>query len=134
MASVNSVILEGNLTRDGELTYTASGVACLKLGLAYNRSYLDKGEWVKKVSYFEVVAWHELATRLQQYCTKGKGVRVVGRIEQDRWTGKDGKTNSAVKIVAEHIEVKPSYQKNEVKPQTNKAIQDELELEETIPF
>lgn len=131
MASVNSIIIEGNLTRDGELTYTASGVACLKLGLAYNRSYLDKGEWAKKTSFFEVVAWGELALRIQQYTTIGKGIRVVGRLEQDRWQGQDGQNRSAVKIVAEHIEVKPEYK---VKPQTSEATQDELELEETIPF
>ena len=134
MASVNSVIIEGNLTRDGELTYTASGVACLKLGLAYNRSYLDKGEWAKKTSYFEVVAWSELALRVQQYATKGKGIRVVGRLEQDRWQGQDGQNRSAVKIVAEHIEVKPEYKRSEVKPQTHGAPQDELDLEETIPI
>ena len=48
---------------------------------------------------------------------KGRGVRVVGRLKQDRWVGKDGKNYSKVKVVAEHIEFKPKFTNNKAKKQ-----------------
>ena len=58
--------------------------------------------------------WSNLAKLCGENGAKGRGVRVVGRIKQDRWVGTDGKNYSKVKVVAEHVEFKPIF-KN-VKP------------------
>jgi single-strand DNA-binding protein len=48
-----------------------------------------------------------------EYLKKGRGVRVVGRLKQDRWTDPDGKPRSRVEIVAEHVEFKPQIKKQD---------------------
>ena len=60
-----------------------------------------------EVSYFDVEAWGNLAKSCKNQLVKGSGVRIVGRLKQDRWNNEDGKAMSRVKIVAEHIEAKP---------------------------
>jgi len=59
------------------------------------------------VSYFDIEAWARLGSACAQNLKKGRGVRVVGRLKQDRWTDTEGKSHSRVKIVAEHVEFKP---------------------------
>ena len=62
----------------------------------------------KEVSYFDIEAWGKLAESVYAQGRKGRGCRVVGRLRQDRWDGDDGKKHSRVKIVADHIEYRPS--------------------------
>jgi single-strand DNA-binding protein len=57
MASENSVTLVGNLTKDPELRYTATGRGVASFGIAVNRRYQVNGEWQEQVSFFNVVAW-----------------------------------------------------------------------------
>ena len=59
------------------------------------------------VSYFDVTTWARLAEVCGEYLKKGRGVRVVGRLKQDRWTSPEGQGRSKVSIVAEHVEFKP---------------------------
>jgi single-strand DNA-binding protein len=59
------------------------------------------------VSYFDVEAWAKLGLACSQNLKKGRGVRVVGRLKQDRWQDPEGKARSRVMIVAEHVEFKP---------------------------
>ena len=105
MNSLNSVLLEGNLTRDPVLGETPKGTPVCTFGLAVNRYYRQEEETVKEVSFFEVETW----TRLAQYCEaqlkKGKAVRVVGHLKQERWEDQDGKPHSRIKIVGEHLEI-----------------------------
>jgi single-strand DNA-binding protein len=54
-----------------------------------------------------VTVWNRLAEVCKEYLAKGRGVRVVGRLKQDRWEDPEGKTRSKVHIVAEHVEFKP---------------------------
>lgn len=65
------------------------------------------------MSYFDVEAWSRLGSTCAQYLKKGRGVRVVGRLKQDRWIDPDGKPRAKVKIVAEHVEFKPQAAKRE---------------------
>jgi single-strand DNA-binding protein len=51
-----------------------------------------------------------------EYLKKGRGVRVVGRLKQDRWTDPDGKPHSRVEIIAEHVEFKPQLKKQDGSP------------------
>ncbi len=108
MNSLNSILVEGNLTRDPNLKTFISGNQVCHFTLATNRSYKNADEaYEKEVSYFDVEAWARLGETCSQYLKKGRGVRVVGRLKQDRWTDPDGKPHNRVKIVAEHVEFKP---------------------------
>ena len=105
--NLNSVIVEGNLTKNAEFDSTQKGTGFCTFSVATNR-YFKSGEEIQhEVSYFDVEAWGKLADTCRGLLVKGSGVRVVGRLKQDRWNSEDGKARSRVKIVAEHIEAKP---------------------------
>jgi single-strand DNA-binding protein len=109
MNNLNSILLEGNLVADPELRYTPKGAAVCSFRVACNRFYKQDEELQKEVSYFDVTAWNRQAEVCNEYLTKGRGVRVVGRLKQDRWEDAEGKTRSKVHIVAEHVEFKPKF-------------------------
>jgi single-strand DNA-binding protein len=109
MNNLNSILLEGNLVADPELRYTPKGAAVCSFCVACNRFYKQEEEFQKEVSYFDITAWNRLAEVCNEYLTKGRGVRVVGRLKQDRWEDAEGKTRSKVHIVAEHVEFKPKF-------------------------
>ena len=64
-----------------------------------------------EVSYFDVEVWAKLAENCQTNLEKGRGVRVVGRLKQDRWQDDEGKGRPKIKIVGEHVEFKPQFKK-----------------------
>ena len=113
MNNLNSILLEGNLVRDPELSYTAAGKPVCTFSVASNRFWKQGEELQKEVSYFEVTTWAKLAEACGEYLAKGRGVRVVGRLKQDRWQDTEGKTHSKVHIVAEHVEFKPQLKRVE---------------------
>lgn len=108
MNSLNSILVEGNLVRDPSTKTLSSGNQVCDFTLATNR-YHKSGEqgMEEEVSYFDVEAWSRLGATCSQYLKKGRGVRVVGRLKQDRWTDPEGKSRTKVKIVAEHVEFVP---------------------------
>ena len=112
MNSLNSVLLEGNLTRDPDLRYTPSGTAVGSFSLASNRSVKKGDGYEEEVSVFEIEAWSRLAETCNEHLKKGRGVRVVGRLKQDRWE-QDGQSRSKVKIVAGHVEFEPKLKTEE---------------------
>ena len=107
MNNLNSILLEGNLCREPELRYTPQGTPICTLVVASNRSYKLDGERVEEVSFVEGVTAGKLATVCAEHLTKGRGVRLVGRIKQERWEDASGNTRSKVVIVAEHVEFQP---------------------------
>jgi single-strand DNA-binding protein len=107
MNNLNSILLEGNLVRDPEIGYTPKGAPVCNFTVACNRYYKQGEELEEEVSYFDVTVWNRLAEVCKEYLAKGRGVRVVGRLKQDRWEDPEGKTRSKVHIVAEHVEFKP---------------------------
>ena len=107
MNNLNSVLIEGNLTRDPELSYTGKGTAVAKLSVANNRYFKQEDELQKETSFFDVTVWGRQAEVCEQYLKKGRGVRVVGRLKQDRWQDPEGNPHSRVEIVAEHVEFRP---------------------------
>ena len=104
MNNLNSILIEGNLARAPEMRSTPKGVNVCTFPLASNRFYKQDAVMEKEVSFFDVQTWAKLAERVEQLGKKGRGVRVVGRLKQERWQGQDGKTQSKVVIVAEHVE------------------------------
>lgn len=111
MNSLNSIIVEGNLTRDPEYRLTPKGTAVCMFSVASNRYYKKDEETQQETSFFNVETWAKLAESCNQYLNKGRGVRVIGRLKQDRWTNPEGKNREKIKIVAEHIDFKPQYKK-----------------------
>jgi single-strand DNA-binding protein len=107
--NLNSILIEGNLVRDPELSYTTKGTAVCKFSVASNRFFKQEQEMQKEVSFFDVSTWARLAEVCGEYLKKGRGVRVVGRLKQDRWTDQEGKPHSRVHIIAEHVEFKPQF-------------------------
>jgi single-strand DNA-binding protein len=93
--------------QDAELKYTQKGAAVCTFVLASNRYFKQDDETQKEVAFFEVTSWARLAEVCGEYLKKGRGVRVVGRLKQDRWTSPEGQGRSKVSIVAEHVEFKP---------------------------
>ena len=110
--NLNSLLIEGNLVRDPELSYTPKGTAVCKFTVACNRFFKQDEETQKEVSFFDVTAWTRLAEVCGEYLKKGRGVRVVGRLKQDRWTDSDGKPRSRIIVIAEHVEFKPQIKKD----------------------
>ncbi|HEU5449286.1 MAG TPA: single-stranded DNA-binding protein, partial [Acidimicrobiia bacterium] len=84
MSAGNSITIVGNITRDPELRYTPSGQANVRLGVAVNRKWQDRssGEWQEATSFFDVIAWRELAENVNESLKKGARVIVTGRLEQ----------------------------------------------------
>ena len=111
MKMLNSIILEGRMTNKPVLKVTPKGTAICTFSIGTNRTCQEDNEFVQEASFFNVEAWARLAEQCEQYGIKGRGVRVVGRLKQDRWTGSDGKNYSKVKIIAEHLEFKPFIKK-----------------------
>ena len=108
MNQLNSIILEGNVVRQAELSEPAKGFKVCKFPLAVNRfTKNSSGESFEEVSFFDVEAYGKMAEVCEKQSLKGRGVRVVGRLKQNRWKDNDGKNVSKVFIVAEHIEYKP---------------------------
>ena len=107
MNNLNSILLEGNLTRDPELRYTPKGTPVCTLVLSSVRTYKLDGERHEEVSFIEASTAGKLATVCAEHLQKGRGVRVVGRIKQERWEDADGNTRSKVLIVSEHVEFQP---------------------------
>jgi len=105
MATVNKVMLLGNLTRDPELRYTPQGAAVCEFSLALNRSYTNKqtGQRVDEVSYIDCVAWGRTAEISAEYLKKGRQVFVEGRLTQDRWESQDGKKMSKIRVTCEQV-------------------------------
>ena len=107
----NEVVLVGNMTRDAELRFTASGQATASFGLAVNRRWqnFQTKEWEERTSFFDVMCWRELAENVSESITKGSRVIVVGRLEQRTWETKEGDKRSKVEIVASAIGPDLSY-------------------------
>jgi single-strand DNA-binding protein len=112
MNNLNSILIEGNLVRDPLYRATAKGTSLCTFCLASNRYYRQDSQMEKEVSFFEVETWAKLAENCGNLGRKGRGVRVVGRLKQDRWTGTDGKPRSKITIVAEHVEFRPEFKKD----------------------
>ena len=95
----------GNLTKDVELKYTASGAAVANFGLAVNRTYTNSdGEKTEEVCFIDMVAWNRLAEVAGEYLSKGSPVFVEGRLQMDSWEDQDGKKRSKLKVIAQNIQ------------------------------
>lgn len=113
MASLNKVLLIGNLTRDPELRYIPNGSAVASFTLAMNRVYkLQTGEKKEEVSFIKVVVWGRMAEVCGEYIKKGSPVFVEGRLQSRSWDGPDGQKRSAVEVIALNVQFLSSGQRS----------------------
>ena len=108
MNNLNSLIIEGNVVKTGNVVEPVSGFKKCLFPVAVNRWYKTKdGNGATEVSYFDVETYGKMAETCAQQAVKGRGVRIVGRLKQDRWNDSDGRAHSRIFVIAEHIEYKP---------------------------
>jgi single-strand DNA-binding protein len=101
MASVNKVILVGNLGRDPELRYTQGGAAVANFSLATNEKWRDKeGNNQERTEWHRIVVWGRTAENCAQYLHKGSSVYIEGRLQTREWEDKDGNKRSTTEINA----------------------------------
>jgi single-strand DNA-binding protein len=105
MASLNRVMLIGNLTRDPEQRFTPKGTAVVEIGLAINRRYLVENETKEEVTYVDITFWGRQAETINQYCKKGRSLYVEGRLQLDTWDDKTtGQKRSRMRVVGESFQ------------------------------
>jgi single-strand DNA-binding protein len=105
MASVNKVILLGNLGRDPELRHTGSGKAVATLNLATTDSWTDQsGERQERTEWHRVVVWGRPAESCAQYLKKGRQVFIEGRIQTRKWQDQEGKDRYSTEVVADRVQ------------------------------
>ena len=104
MASVNKVILIGNLGRDPELRYTQTGQAVANFTLATSDRWNDRdGNAQERTEWHRIVVWAKQAENCAQYLSKGRSVYVEGRIQTREWEDKEGNKRHTTEIVAQNV-------------------------------
>ena len=105
MASLNKVLLMGNLTRDPELRYTPSGTAVADFAIAINRKYTTaSGDKKEDTCFVDVTLWGRRAEVVNQYLKKGSPLFVEGRLHLDRWESPEGQKRSKLKVVGQNFQ------------------------------
>jgi single-strand DNA-binding protein len=106
MASVNKVILLGNLGRDPETRYTTGGEAVTNLNIATSEQWKDKsGEKQEKTEWHRVVLFGRTAEIAGEYLKKGRSVYIEGRLQTRKYTDKDGVEKYSTEIVGDRMQL-----------------------------
>jgi single-strand DNA-binding protein len=106
MASLNKVMLIGNLGKDPEVRYTAAGTAVASFSVATSEKYKNKsGEWEEKTEWHNITLWARLAEIAGEYLAKGKTVYIEGRLQTRKWQDRDGKDRYTTEIVGEKMQM-----------------------------
>ena len=105
MASVNKVILVGNLGRDPELRYTQGGQAVANFTLATTERFSNReGERQERTEWHRIVAWGRTAELCAQYLAKGRSVYIEGRLQTREWEDKEGQKRRTTEITAQTVQ------------------------------
>jgi single-strand DNA-binding protein len=105
MASLNKVLLMGNLTRQPELRYTNSGAAVCEFGLAMSRRFTTNGQERDEVCFVDIIVWGKQAENVNRYLEKGSSAFVEGRLILDQWEDKQsGAKRSRIRVTAERVQ------------------------------
>ena len=106
MASLNKVMLIGNLGKDPEVRYTAGGTAVASFSLATSEKFKGKsGDWEEKTEWHNITLWARLAEIAGEYLSKGKTVYIEGRLQTRKWQDKEGKDRYTTEIVGEKMQM-----------------------------
>jgi len=131
MASINKVILLGNLGDAPEVRYTASGEVVANLRLATSEVFKDKaGERREQTEWHRIVLFRRLAEIARDYLSKGSKVYIEGRIKTRKWQDRDGQTRYTTEIEADQLKMlDPASARNATPPVNADAKKPEPELD-----
>ena len=105
MASINKVIIIGNLGNDPDLKHTPAGKAVANVSVATNKSWKnDAGVEQNAVEWHRIVVWGKTAENVARYLKKGSPAYFEGEIQTRKWEDKDGKTNYTTEIHAHVVQ------------------------------
>jgi single-strand DNA-binding protein len=104
MASLNKIMLIGNVGSDPEMRYTPNGKAVTSFRMATNRRYTtSSGESKEETEWFRVNVWGRQAESCNQFLSKGKRVYVEGRLRSQNWEGQDGQMRTSLEVSANRV-------------------------------
>jgi single-strand DNA-binding protein len=104
MAGLNKVILIGNVGRDPELRYTASGQPVANFSLATSEAWTNRdGEREQRTEWHRIVAWGRLAEICGEHLSKGKQVYIEGRLQTRDWEDREGNKRRTTEITAQQL-------------------------------
>ncbi len=104
MASVNKMIIVGNLGSEPEMRFTPNGNPVTSFRVATNWRFTNsQGERREETEWFTVVTWNRLAEQCNQFLTKGRLIYVEGRLRTRTWEGQDGEKRFRNEIVADNV-------------------------------
>ena len=105
MASLNKVVLIGNLTADPELKQTPSGISVVSFTIAINRRYQSKNatEGQQTADFISIVAWRQTAEFVTRYFRKGKPILVCGALQSRSYTDNQGNKRYVTEVVADEV-------------------------------
>ena len=125
MASLNKVMLIGNLGQSPEMRFTPSGSPVTTFSVAVNRKYTQDGQTKEETEWFNVVAWNKQAETCNQYLSKGAQVYIEGRLYTRSWDGQDGQKHYRTEVIASQVLFLGGKRKEE---------ESDYNLEDDIPF
>lgn len=100
---MNSINLTGRLTAKPELRYTSSNIAYARFSIAIDRPYTNE-EGKRETDFINITVWRKQAENVCNYLDKGSLVGIEGRLQNDRYTDKDGNDRSILTVLADHVE------------------------------
>ena len=104
MASLNKIMLIGNVGSDPEMRYTPNGKAVTSFRMATNYRYAGSdGERREETEWFRVSVWGKQAESCNQFLSKGKRVFVEGRLRSRSWEGQDGQMRTSLEVSANRV-------------------------------
>jgi single-strand DNA-binding protein len=106
MASLNKVMLIGNLGKDPEVRYTQAGTAVAGFSIATTEKFKNKaGEWEDRTEWHNIVLWGRLAEISGEYLTKGKPVYIEGRLQTRKWQDREGVDRYTTEVVGDKMQM-----------------------------
>jgi len=104
MASLNKIMLIGNVGSDPEMRYTPNGKAVTSFRMATNYRYAGSdGEQREETEWFRVSVWGRQAESCNQFLSKGKRIYVEGRLRSRSWEGQDGQMRTSLEVSANRV-------------------------------
>ena len=138
MASLNKVVLLGNLTRDPELRYTPSGTPVSTFGLAINRRFRQDDTWRDEVCYVDIVSFGRQAETVAEYLSKGSLTLIEGRLQWRSWETEDGQKRSKHEVVANTVQFLPRSPRDDTSQTPLDSLSempgDDFPMEDDVPF
>lgn len=142
MASVNKVIIIGNLGNDPEVRYTQGGTAVANFNVATNEVWNNKeGNREERTEWHRIVCWNKTAELCGEYLSKGRPVYIEGRLQTREWEDKEGKKRTTTEIVAQTVKFLGNRNEGEGRSTGKKAAAggglpaaEPIAVEDDIPF